>query len=65
MRNIFVKHSYFEFGSVVQEEMSSFKTVTYPKLCQLCCSAERNHLRYFGKAQYEKHFCKIILNFGQ
>ena len=29
------------------------------------CSAERNHLCFFGSGHYEEQFCKIILNLGQ
>ena len=29
------------------------------------CSAEWNHLCYFGRGYYEEHFCEINLNLGQ
>ena len=55
---------YFEFGPVVQEEMS-FKAISYLELCLLFCSAEPNHLCNFGRGHYEEQFCEIILNLGQ
>ena len=51
----------FEFGSVVQEEMS-FKDISYLKLWWPFCSVERNYLCNFGKGTHEKQFCEIILN---
>ena len=48
----------FEFRPVVKEDMS-FKDICYLELCQLFCSAERNHL---CRGSYEEQFCEIILN---
>ena len=47
--------NYFEFGQVVQEEMS-FKDISYLELWQLFCSAELNHLCNFGIGYTEEHF---------
>ena len=41
-----------------------FKDIIYLELWQPFCSAERNHLCYFGKGCYEEQVCEIILNLG-
>ena len=51
----------FEFGPVVQEEMS-FKDISYLELWLPFPLAERNHLCNFRRGYYEEQFCKIILN---
>ena len=51
--------NYFEFGPVVQEEML-FTGISYLELWHPFCSAERNHLRNFGRGYQEEKFCKII-----
>ena len=55
---------YFEYGPVVQEEMS-FKGISYLDLLQPFCLAERNHLCNCGRGYLEEQFCEIILNLGQ
>ena len=47
--------NYFESGTGVQEKMS-FKP---------SCLARQNHLGYFGRRNYDKHFCEIILYLDQ
>ena len=58
MRNI-----YFEFGPVVQE--LSFKDISYLQFWSPTCFVEHNHVCNFGRGQYEKHFCEIVLNSSQ
>ena len=55
---------YFEFGQVVQEEMTFFKVTSYLELWQPFCSVERNHLCNFRRWYYEEQICEIILNLG-
>ena len=54
----------FEFGPVVQEEMS-FKDISYLELWWPFCSTEWNHLFKFSRGYYEEQFCEIILNLDQ
>ena len=54
----------FEFGPVVQEEMS-FKDISYLELWWPFCSAEGNHLCNSGRGYQEEQFCEIILNLYQ
>ena len=54
----------FEFGPVVQQEMS-FRDSSYLELFWPFCSAEQNHLCEFGTGHYEEQFCEIILNLDQ
>ena len=54
----------FEFGPVVQEEMS-FKYISYLGLWRPFCSAEGNHLCKCGRGHYEDQFCEFIANLGQ
>ena len=59
--------NYFEFGSVVQEEMS-FKDISYLELWWSFSSAEHKHLCNFGRRYHEEHskqFCENILNLNQ
>ena len=51
---------YFEFGPVVQEEMS-FKN-SYLELWRPLCSLERNTLCTFCRGHYGKPSCEVILN---
>ena len=51
------------FGPVVQEELP-FKGNSYLDIWQPFCSAECNHLCYFGRGYFEEQFCEIILNLG-
>ena len=53
--------NYFEFGPVVQEEMS-LKGISYLKLWRPFCSAELKHLCNFCRGYYEEQFCEIISN---
>ena len=43
----------------------SFKDISYIKLKQPFCFAERNHLCNFGRGCYKEQFCEIIMNLGQ
>ena len=52
---------YFEFGPVVQGEMS-YKDISYLELWWPLCSAERNHLRNVVRRHHEEQFRKIVLN---
>ena len=54
---------YFEFGSVVKEEMF-FKGISYQELCWPVCSAEQNDLCNFGRWHYEEQFYELISNLG-
>ena len=54
--------NYFEFGSVVQDEMP-FKGISYLVLWQPFCSAKQNHLCNYGRGHREEQFCEIILKF--
>ena len=56
--------NYFEFGPVVQVEMT-FKDISYLELWWPIFLAERNHLCFVGRGHHEEHFCKIILNLNQ
>ena len=49
---------------MVQEDLH-FKAISYLKLWQPLCSAERNHLCNFGRRHDEEQFCEIILNLDQ
>ena len=51
----------FEFGPVVQQEMS-FIDISYLELFWPFCSVKQNHLCEFGTGHYEEQFCEIILN---
>ena len=46
---------FFEFGPVVQEEMS-FNDISYLELRRPFCSAEWNHLSNFGRGYHEEQF---------
>ena len=48
----------FEFGPVVQEEMS-FKDISYLELWWPFCSSEQNHLCNFGRGHHEEQFCEL------
>ena len=50
----------FNFGPVVQEEMS-FKGISYLDLWRPFCSAKLNHLCTFGRRHHKKQFREIIL----
>ena len=50
---------FFEFGQVDQ---MSFKGLYYLELWKHLYSAERNHLRHFGRGHHEEQFCEIVLN---
>ena len=52
--------NYFEFGPVVQEEIT-FERFFYLELWQPSCSVEQNHLCNFCKEQCEEQFCEFIL----
>ena len=62
MRNIL--RNYYEFGPVVQEEIS-FKDISYLEPWQPFCSVQWNHMCYFGRWHYQKRFCEIILKLDQ
>ena len=49
---------------MVQEEIP-FKGISYLKLWQPFCSAERNQLCNFGRGYQEEQFCGMIMNLGQ
>ena len=51
----------FEFGPVVQEEMS-LKDISYLEVWQPPCSVEQKHFCNFGRRHHEEKFCEIILN---
>ena len=51
----------FEFGPVVQEEMS-FKECSYLELWRPFCSLEQSHLCNFGRGHQEEHFSDFILD---
>ena len=55
MGNIVVK--LYEFGPVVQEEMS-FKDISCLELWQPLCSVDWNHLFNFGRVHHEQ-FCEL------
>ena len=57
MRNMIL--NYFEFGPVVQEEMT-FKGISYLELWQPVCSAERKNLCNFGRGYQDEQICEII-----
>ena len=62
MRNISLK--YFEFGPIVQEEMS-FKDGSYLWLWRSFCSVLPNHLCNYGSGPYVERFCETVLNLEQ
>ena len=51
--------NYFEFGPVVQVEMS-FKGISYLDIWQPFCSAECNHLCNFGRGYYADKSVKLF-----
>ena len=55
--------NYFEFGPVVQEELS-FNGISYLDIWQPFCSKERNRLCNFGRGYYADN-CEIILKLCQ
>ena len=54
---------FFEFGPVIQQEMS-FKDISFLELWCPICSAERNQLCNFGRVRHQ-YFSEIIVNLNQ